>query len=63
MMSDDRTRGRARKVSAIRREVAPKRRARIDAAKDVMIEAERLTAVRSSRGVTQVQLAERIGKS
>lgn len=55
------------KFSEIRREVTPERRARIDAIKDGMVAAEqvsaRLSELRTSVGVTQVELAGRLGVS
>lgn len=50
-----------RKFSAIRREVTPERRERIDNIKDAMAEAQRLYELRAARGVTQVELAGRLG--
>lgn len=55
--------GTTSKFSEIRREVTPERRARIDAIKRGMADAERLAEIRTSRGMTQVDLAERLGKS
>jgi ribosome-binding protein aMBF1 (putative translation factor) len=55
-------RGTAR-FSEIRRPETPERRARIDAIKRAMADAGRLADLRTSRGVTQVELAERLGKS
>lgn len=51
------------KFSNIRRPETPERRARIDAIKRAMADAERLAELRTSRGMTQVELAERLGKS
>lgn len=50
-----------RKFSEVRRPVSPARRDRIDSIKAAMTEAQRLTELRASRGVTQVELAERLG--
>lgn len=56
---------RTRKFSEIRRPMTAERRARIDDAKAAMVTAEfmaiELPEVRASRGVTQAQLAERLG--
>lgn len=54
---------RHRKFSEIRRAVTPERRARIDAIKAGMVAAERLAAIRATIGVTQVELANRLGVS
>lgn len=56
-------RRRTRKFSEIRRPETPERRARIDAIKAGMAEGERLFELRRARGVTQVDLAERLGVS
>lgn len=55
--------GATRKFSEIRRPVTPDRRARIDAIKAGMEAAERLADIRSIIGVTQVDLANRLGVS
>lgn len=47
--------------SQVRRPETPERRARVAAAARAMADAERLAAIRTSRGVTQVQLAEKLG--
>jgi len=54
---------RTRKFSEIRRPETPERRARIDAIKAGMAEGERLFELRKARGVTQVDVAERLGVS
>jgi transcriptional regulator with XRE-family HTH domain len=51
------------KFSEIRREETPERRARIESIKAAMVDAERLAAIRAARGLTQVEIAERLGKS
>lgn len=50
-----------RKFSEIRRPMTAERRARVDSIKAAMTEAQRLTELRASRGVTQVELAGRLG--
>lgn len=63
-MNTDRRAGRSTTpFSQIRRPETPERRSRIDAAKRAMEDAEGLHRIRASRGVTQVELAERLGKS
>lgn len=52
-----------RKFSEIRRPETPERRARVDAIKAAMAEGERLYELRKDRGITQVELAERLGVS
>ena len=52
-----------RKFSEIRRPETSERRARINAIKAGMAEGERLYEVRKARGVTQVDVAERLGVS
>ena len=55
---------RHKRFSEIRREVTPDRRARIDAIKAASAAAERLGEIRASvGGVTQVELAGRLGVS
>lgn len=54
---------RTHKFSEIRRPETPERRARIDAIKAGMAEGERLFELRKARGVTQVDVAERLGVS
>jgi len=49
------------KFSAIRREMTPERRQRVDSIKSAMADAQRLFDLRASRGVTQVELAARLG--
>jgi DNA-binding XRE family transcriptional regulator len=49
--------------SKIRREVTPERRERIDAIKRAMADAVALADVRTRLGVTQVELARRLGVS
>jgi DNA-binding XRE family transcriptional regulator len=51
------------KWSEIRREVTPDRRARIDAIKEAMADAATLAEVRHVIGVTQNDLASRLGKT
>lgn len=55
------TAGRSSRFSEIRRPVTPERRARIDAIKRAMVDAESLAQLRVAHGVTQVDLAERLG--
>lgn len=52
-----------RKFSEIRRPDTAERRVRVDAIKAAMVEGERLFELRKDRGVTQVELAERLGVS
>lgn len=52
---------RHRKFSEIRRPVTPARRARIDAIARRMEAAEWLADLRSAAGITQAELAERLG--
>lgn len=52
-----------RKFSEMRRPATPERRASIDAIKAGMAEGERLFELRKDRGMTQVELAERLGVS
>jgi transcriptional regulator with XRE-family HTH domain len=52
-----------RKFSEIRRPETPERRARIDAIKAGMAAGERLFELRKARGVTQVDVADRLGVS
>jgi DNA-binding XRE family transcriptional regulator len=49
--------------SEIRREVTPERRERIDAIKRAMADAVALADVRTGLGITQVELAKRLGVS
>jgi DNA-binding XRE family transcriptional regulator len=49
--------------TSVRRPETPERRARIDTIKAAMAEAERLATIRAARGVTQVELAARLGRS
>lgn len=51
------------KFSQIRRPETPERRAAIDAISAAMAEGERLFEVRKARGITQVDLADRLGVS
>ena len=55
--------GSTSRFSEVRRAETPERRAKIDAVKRAMADAERLAEIRTSRGMTQVELAERLGKS
>lgn len=55
--------GTTTKFSKIRRAETPERRAAIDATKAAMAEGERLFEVRKSRGITQVDVAQRLGTS
>jgi DNA-binding Xre family transcriptional regulator len=52
-----------RKFSTIRRPETPERRARIDAVKRAMADAESLASLRVDRQLTQVELAKRLGVS
>jgi DNA-binding XRE family transcriptional regulator len=62
MKSPAETAGRTtQRFSEIRRPVTPDRRARIDAVKRAIDEAQRLGDLRASRGVTQTAIADRLG--
>lgn len=52
-----------RKFSEIRRPETPERRARIDSIKAAMAEGERLYELRKEQGVTQIEVADRLGVS
>jgi transcriptional regulator with XRE-family HTH domain len=52
-----------KKFSEIRRPVTPESRARIDTIKGAMATAERLAGIRATRGLTQVEVAQRLGKT
>jgi len=63
MKTDAGSTRRTKKFSEIRRPETPERRTRIDAIKAGMAEGERLFELRKARGVTQVDVAERLGVS